>query len=57
MGGSTLSQGAQNAVPSPLRFPEKALIPKLKYEALEISEVRGPFERNVVMHYSFFESL
>jgi len=28
---------------------------KLKYEALEISEVRGPFERKV--HYSYFGPL
>jgi len=46
-----LSQGAQNSVPSPLSRPEKVLIPKLKYEALEISAVRGPFERKVLMHY------
>jgi len=26
----------------------------LKYEALEISEVRGPFETKVLMHYSYF---
>jgi len=37
--------------------PEKASIPKLKYEALEISEVRGPFERKVLMHYSYFGPL
>jgi len=27
--------------------------PKLKYEALEISEVRGPFDRKVLMHDSY----
>jgi len=37
--------GAQNSVPLPLSTPEKASIPKLKYETLEISEVRGPFDR------------
>jgi len=31
--------------------------PKLKYESLEISEVRGPFERKVLMHYSYFGPL
>ena len=31
--------------------------PKMKYEALEISIVRGPFERNVLMHYSYFGPL
>jgi len=45
LGGPTLSQEAQNSVPSPLSTPEKASIPKLKHEALEISEVRGPFEK------------
>jgi len=28
-----------------------------KYEALEISEVMGPFERKVLIHYSFFGPL
>ena len=50
LGGGTLSQGAQNSVPSPLNTPEKIRSPKLKYEALEISEIRGPFERKVLMH-------
>jgi len=57
LGGGTLSQGGKNSVPSRLRFPEKASIPKLKYEALEISEVTGHFERNVLMRYSFFGPL
>jgi len=26
----------------------------LKYGALEISEVKGPFERKVLIHYSYF---
>jgi len=34
--------------------PEKASIPKLKYEALEISEVGGAFERKVLIHCSSF---
>ena len=55
--GGTLSQGAQNSVPSPLSTPEKVLIPKLKHEALEISEVKGPFERNGLMHCSYFRPL
>ena len=50
LGGATLSQGAQNSVPSPLSRPEKTSIPKLKCEALEISEVRGLFERKVLMY-------
>jgi len=29
----------------------------LKYEALEISEVSGPFEGKVLMHYSYIEPL
>ena len=31
--------------------------PKLKYEALEFSNIRGPFERKVLMHYSYFGPL
>jgi len=31
--------------------------PKLKYEALEISEPRRPFERKVLMNYSYFGPL
>jgi len=50
----TLSQGAQNSVPSPLRPQRKLRSPKLKYEALEISEIRPPFERKVLTHYSYF---
>jgi len=53
--GAHAVTGAQNSVPSPLSTPKKALIPKLKYEALEISEVRGPFERKV--HSSYFGPL
>jgi len=52
-----LSQGAQNSVSSPLSHLEKASIPKLKYEALEIGEVGGPFERKVLIHYSYFVPL
>ena len=57
IGGGTLSQGAQNSVPSPLIPQRKLRSPKLKYEALAISEVRGPFERKVLMHYSYFGPL
>jgi len=32
---------------------EKLRSPKLKYEALEICEVSRPFERKVLMHYSY----
>jgi len=35
IGGATLSQGAQNSVLLPLSTPEKASIPKLKYEVLD----------------------
>jgi len=41
-GRPTLSQGAQNAVSSPLSPPEKASIPKLKCEALETVKLGGP---------------
>jgi len=38
--------------------PQRKLrCPKLKYESLEVSEVRGPFERKVLMHYSYFGPL
>jgi len=57
IGGATLSQGAQNSVPSRLSTQEKASIPKLKYEALEINGVRGSFERKVLMYYSYFGPL
>ena len=55
LGGPTLSQGAQNSSPSPVSTREKASIPELEYEALEISEVKGPFERKV--HCSCFGPL
>jgi len=29
----------------------------LKYEALEISKIMGPFEEKVLMHYSYFGPL
>jgi len=53
--GPRCHRGPKIPVPSPLSTPEKASIPKLKYEALEISEVRGPFKGKV--HYSFFGPL
>jgi len=53
-GGAHAVTGAPKFNPSPLSRPEKTSIPKLKYEALEISEVRGPFERKVPMHYNYF---
>jgi len=56
-GGATLLQGAQNSVPSPLSPTAKSSIPELKYEALEISEVRRPFERKVLMYYRYFGPL
>jgi len=46
--------GAQKSVPSPLSHPKKASTPKLKNEALEITEVGGPFETKVLMQYSCF---
>jgi len=55
--GPTLSQGPKIPVPSPLSRLEKALVPKLKYEALGINEVKGPFERKVHIHYSCFVPL
>ena len=68
IGRPTLSQGPRNSFPSPLSPPEKASTPKLKYEALEISEIRwsfekqwlcitvtlGPFESKVFTHYNCY---
>ena len=45
IGGGMLPQGTQNSVSSPLSPQRKLRSPKLKYEALEISEVRGPLEK------------
>ena len=53
--GGHPATGAQYSDPSPFSHPERALtpqIPKLKYEALEISEVGGPIERKVLIQYS-----
>jgi len=35
-------------------YPPRESFDPPKYEALEISEVRGAFERKVLMHYSYF---
>jgi len=43
--GGTLPQEAQNLVPSPLSPPEKASMPQMTYEAVEISEVKEPLEK------------
>jgi len=55
LGGARCHRGPKMPVPSPHSTPEKASIPKLEYEAVEISEVRGPFEGKV--HYSYFGPL
>jgi len=55
LGGPRCDKGLKIPVPSPLSTPEKASIPNLKYEALEISEVRGLFEGKV--QYSYFGPL
>ena len=47
--GPTLSQGPKIQSRHHLARP-----PKLIYEALEISEIGGPFERNVLIYYSYF---
>jgi len=49
--------GAQNSVQSPLTPERKRRLPKLKYEALEISEVGEHFERKVLIQYSYFGPL
>jgi len=40
-----------------LAIQRKLRPPKLKYEALEISEVGGHFERKVITHYSYYGPL
>jgi len=52
--GVTLSQGPKIQSRHHFATQRKLRSTKLKYEALEISEVRGPFERKVLMHYSYF---
>ena len=56
-GRGTLSQGAQIQSRHHLSPQRKLQPPKLKYEVIEVSEVRWTFERKVLMHYSYFESL
>jgi len=55
--GAHAVTGGPKFSPSPLSTPEKASILKWKYEAPEISEVRGPFERKVLMHLNYFGPL
>jgi len=55
--GGALSQGSKIPVPLLLSISEKASIPKLKYEALEISEVRGTLkEKCITVTLGPFES-
>jgi len=49
--------GGQKFSPVTTYPPRKLRSPKLKYEALEIREVRGPFERKLLMPYSYFGPL
>jgi len=57
LGGDTLSQGAKNQSRHHLAPQWKLRSPKLKYEAVEISEVSGHFERKVLMLYSYIGPL
>jgi len=57
MGGPTLSQELKIQSRYHLALQRKLRTPKLKYEALEISEVGGPFERKVLIHFSYFGPL
>jgi len=51
-GGHAVTEGPKFQSCHHFAPQRKLRFPKLKYEALEISEVRVPFERKV--HYSFF---
>ena len=55
IGGPMLSQGPNIQARHHLAPPKKLWPPKLKYEAPEISEVGGPFERIVLIDYSYFD--
>ena len=56
IGGPRYHRGT-NSDPSPLSPQRKIRSPNLKYEALEISGVGGPFERvmSLLTHYIFSE--
>ena len=53
----TLSQGPKIQSCHHLAPHMKLRSPNLKYEALEISEVSGPFEGKVLRHYRHFGPL
>jgi len=55
---SRISRNPTPQVEEPtLISPKKVLTPKFKYEALDISEIGGPFERKVLIHYSYFRPI
>ena len=56
IGGPRCHRGT-NSDPSPLSPQRKLRSPNLKYEAIEICEVREPFERKVLIHYRYFGCL
>jgi len=53
-GGSRCHRGPKIQFRHHLVPQRKLRSPKLKYEVLKISEVRGPFKRKVLMHYNYF---
>ena len=55
LGGHAITGGQKFQSRHHLAPQRKLRTPKLEYEALEISEVRGSFERKV--HYSYFGPL
>jgi len=55
--GRTLPQGPKIQSHHHLAPQRKLQPPKFKYEAPEISEVGGLFERKVLIHYSYFRPL
>jgi len=59
LGGSHTATGGPKFQTRHHLAPQRKLAstPKLQYEAREINKVRGPFEKKVLMHYSYFGPL
>jgi len=56
IGGASCHRGPKIQPCHHLAPQRKLRSPKLKYEALEVNEVKGTSERKVLMHYSYLGS-